>query len=61
MGLLDSMFGGGTNLALALDNTTAAKWLSFAPEGTYYEMRFLDNQPRLVDGYTISSANDATP
>ncbi len=42
----------------ALDGTKNTKWLSFLPEGTYYEMRFLDNVPRIVDGYTISSAND---
>lgn len=43
----------------ALDNTKNSKWLSFSPQGTYYEMHFDDGLPRIVDRYTISSANDA--
>ncbi|MEM7312180.1 MAG: lamin tail domain-containing protein, partial [Planctomycetota bacterium] len=43
-----------------LDSTTETKWLSFSPEGTYFEMEFTDGIPRIVDSYTISSANDAS-
>ncbi|MCA9240272.1 MAG: chitobiase/beta-hexosaminidase C-terminal domain-containing protein, partial [Planctomycetales bacterium] len=44
----------------ALDNTKGTKWLAFTQTGTHYEVHFTDNLPRIVDGYTISSANDAT-
>ncbi|QDV73863.1 CotH kinase family protein [Botrimarina mediterranea] len=43
----------------ALDNSRSTKWLAFTAEGTFYETRFLDGQPRIVDNYTITSANDA--
>ena len=43
-----------------LDSTTSTKWLSFSPEGTFFEMEFTDGIPKTVDSYTISSANDAT-
>ncbi|TWT78239.1 CotH protein [Posidoniimonas polymericola] len=49
----------GEEPAKALDNNDGAKWLAFAPEGTYYQVQFNDNLPRFVDGYTITSANDA--
>ncbi|TWT35138.1 CotH protein [Posidoniimonas corsicana] len=49
----------GEEPARALDNTRSTKWLAFAPEGTYYEINFLDGLPRIIDGYTITSANDA--
>lgn len=50
----------GEEPARALDNTDSTKWLAFAPSGTYYEMHFTDGLPRVVDGYTITSANDAS-
>lgn len=42
-----------------LDNTVATKWLSFAPTGTFYQFRFANGQRSAVNGYTITSANDA--
>ncbi len=43
----------------ALDNDPLTKWLSFAPAGTHYEMRFNGGIRHAVNGYTLTSANDA--
>ncbi len=43
----------------ALDNSTSTKWLAFSPSGTYFKVDFLDGLPRIVDRYTLTSANDA--
>ncbi|QDU55036.1 CotH kinase family protein [Aeoliella mucimassa] len=67
-GILTVAFEGGSSSnsptgeepAKALDNTDATKWLAFAPSGTYYEIHFTDGLPRIIDGYTITSANDAS-
>ncbi|WP_425396101.1 CotH kinase family protein [Aeoliella sp.] len=67
-GILAVIFEGGSSSnsptgeepARALDNTDSTKWLAFAPSGTYYEIHFTDGLPRIVDGYTITSANDAS-
>ena len=67
-GILAVTFEGGSSSnsptgeepAKALDNTDSTKWLAFAPLGTYYEIHFTDGLPHIVDGYTITSANDAS-
>src|SRR5690606_26635434 len=43
----------------ALDNNPFSKWLSFVPEGTYYEVQFNGGVRHAINGYTITSANDA--
>jgi hypothetical protein len=66
-GVLDVAFSAGSSTnsptgeepAKALDNNRSTKWLAFNSEGTFYETQFLDGQPRIVDNYTITSANDA--
>ena len=50
---------GGEEPPKALDNTSGTKWLAFIPEGTHYEFRFSGSQRHAVNGYTITSANDA--
>ena len=50
---------GGEEPPKALDNSTTTKWLSFLPEGTFYQFRFSGGERQAVNGYTISSANDA--
>ncbi|WP_428303709.1 lamin tail domain-containing protein [Lacipirellula sp.] len=42
-----------------LDNSPDSKWLAFTPAGTYYGFRFSNGTQRVVDSYTITSANDA--
>ena len=43
----------------ALDNTSATKWLAFDATGSSYGFRFAGGQQHAVNGYTITSANDA--
>ena len=43
----------------ALDNTSATKWLAFEATGSSYGFRFAGGQRHAVNGYTITSANDA--
>jgi hypothetical protein len=42
----------------SVDNTTATKWLTFAPAGTFWGFRFSGGQRHAVSAYTITSAND---
>jgi hypothetical protein len=44
----------------ALDNNTGTKWLSFIPEEQFYQFRFAGGNREAVNGYTITSANDAS-
>ncbi len=43
----------------ALDNTSSTKWLAFEATGSSYGFRFAGGQRHAVNGYTITSANDA--
>jgi hypothetical protein len=43
-----------------LDNSTGTKWLSFEPTGTFYQFQFAGGVRNAVNGYTITSANDAS-
>lgn len=43
----------------ALDNSESTTWLAFLPAGTFYQFRFSASQRHAVNGYTITSANDA--
>ncbi len=49
----------GEEPSRALDNLIGAKWLAFATSGTNYDIDFQDVLPRVIDRYTITSANDA--
>ncbi len=50
---------GGERPPKALDNTAGTKWLTFDPAGSFYGFRFAGGQRHAVNGYTITSANDA--
>jgi hypothetical protein len=43
---------------LALDNNTGTKWLSFLPNGAFYQVQFSSGGQSAVNRYTITSAND---
>jgi hypothetical protein len=65
-GLDGTIFEGGPNNwpaaerpPMALDSTSATKWLAFLPEGAPYGFRFAGGQRHAVNAYTITSANDA--
>lgn len=64
-GVLDGMVSSGANSprgeepSKALDNNPQTKWLSFSPAGTYYQFQFAGGVRHAVNGYTITSANDA--
>ena len=44
---------------MALDNNINTKWLSFIPNGTFYQIQFNGGAQNAVNTYTITSANDA--
>ena len=44
---------------MALDNNINTKWLSFIPNGTFYQIQFNGGVQNAVNTYTITSANDA--
>ena len=50
---------GNEQPAQALDNTIFSKWLNFSPTGANYEFRFAGGERHAVNGYTLTSANDA--
>lgn len=43
----------------ALDNNTATKWLSFEPNGTFYQVEFTGGASHALNSYTITSGGDA--
>jgi hypothetical protein len=51
---------GGEEPPNALDGNAGTKWLSFIPEGTFYQFHFNGGERETVNGYTITSANDAS-
>jgi hypothetical protein len=44
---------------LAVDSDINSKWLSFLPNGTFYELRFNNGGRSAVNSYTLTTANDA--
>jgi len=51
---------GGEEPTEALDGNVNTKWLSFEPTGTFYQFQFESGQQYAVNGYTLTSANDAS-
>ncbi len=48
----------GERNIFAIDNDINTKWLSFSPDGTFFQFQ-LSNGASPLQGYTITSANDA--
>ena len=45
--------------AKAFDNSTATKWLDFAPTGSWIQYQYASSNISVVTQYTLTSANDA--